>query len=51
MNIESIYATEIRFCGAICKHISKMTDAERKDYDSQIADFLYYFEESNQLAA
>lgn len=51
MNFEGLCATEIRFCGAICKHISKMTDAERKDYDSQVADFLYYFEESNRLAA
>lgn len=51
MKIESVQVAEIRFCGAICKHISKMTDAERKDYDSQIADFIYYFEESNYIAA
>jgi hypothetical protein len=43
--------SEVRFSFSINKRISKMTLAERKDYESQIADFLESIHEVITLAA
>lgn len=43
--------SEVRFSFSINKCISKMTLAERKDYESQIADFLESIHEFTPLAA
>jgi hypothetical protein len=43
--------SEVRFCFLLNKCISKMTIAERKDYESQIADYLESIQEIVPMAA
>jgi hypothetical protein len=40
MRIIDCQIYEVRFCFSLNKCIAKMTVAERKDYESQIADYL-----------
>lgn len=40
MKILECQITEVRFCFSPNKCIAKMTIAERRDYESQIADYL-----------
>ncbi len=51
MKIIDCQISEVRFSFSINKCISKMTLAERRDYESQIADFLESIQEVVPLAA
>lgn len=43
--------SEVRFCFSINKCIAKMSNAERRDYESQIADYLESIQETIPMAA
>jgi hypothetical protein len=51
MKIVEYHISEVRFCFSINKCIAKMTIAERRDYESQIADFLESIRETSPQAA
>lgn len=51
MNIVDCQISEVRFCFSINKFIAKMTSAERRDYESQIADYIEGVRETSLLAA
>ena len=51
MKINDCQISEVRFCFSINKCIAKMTIAERRDYESQIADYLESIQETIPLAA
>ena len=45
MKIIDCQISEVRFCFSLNKCIAKMTIAERRDYESQIADYLESIQE------
>jgi hypothetical protein len=45
MIITNCQIAEVRFCFSLNKCIAKMTIAERRDYESQIADYLETLQE------
>jgi hypothetical protein len=51
MRIIDCQIHEVRFCFSLNKCISKMTVAERRDYESQIADYLDSIQEIIPMAA
>jgi hypothetical protein len=51
MKIVDCEISEVRFCFSINKFIAKMTPAERRDYESQIADYIEIVRETSSLAA
>lgn len=51
MKIIDCQISEVRFCFSLSKCISKMTIAERRDYESQIADYLESIQDVMPIAA